>query len=135
MSIVSDFSHHECCNWAAWCWLGEYPHPLPATQCGSAEGDYRAPPEWCQDTMDAPEPPKIKPNTRNAQIVQDLWESWPTASPARQVLKAEYPARHTSGRVEGGRDVAARRLNMSVREYEMALSWASKKIEEAFKGG
>lgn len=132
MSIVSDFSHHELVNWSNWCWLGEYPHPLPKTRCGSAEGDFHA--EWHLEA-EPDEPPRIKPNTRNAQIVQDLWESWPTASPARQVLKAEYPARHTSGRVEGGRDVAARRLNMSLREYEMALSWASKKVEEAFKGG
>lgn len=132
MSIVSDFAHAELCNWSAWCWQGQYPHPLPATECGSAEGEYRSPPSWHDE--DAPEPPRIKPNSRNAEKVQALWESWPIASQARQVLKAEYPGRNNSGRVEGGREVAARRLQMTLRDYEMALAWASRRVEEAFKG-
>lgn len=131
MSIVSDFAHAEACNWSRWCWLGQYPHPLPPTECGSAEGDYRAPPSWMEET---PDPPKIKPHAKSAEKVQALWESWPIASPARQVLKAEYPGRDSSGRMEGGREVAARRLGMTLRDYEMALAWASRQIEEAFKG-
>ena len=129
MSIVSDYAHGKCINWSRWCWQGEYPHPLPSTKCGSAESDFHA--KWHLE-MAPDEPPRIRPDARYAMIVQALWESWPVASPARQVLKAEYPGRDNSGRREGGREVAARRLHMTLRNYETALAWASGKVEEAF---
>lgn len=133
MSIVPDKIHDELLNWSRWCWSGNWPHPLPKTRCGSAEGDYTSPPYWEPfGKEEVPDPPRIKPNARNAERVQAVWERWPVASPARQVLKAEYPGRDASGRREFGRDVAARRLNMTIRQYETALAWAAKEVGEAF---
>lgn len=128
MSIVPDRVHEELLNWSRWCWAGEWPHPLPKTRCGSAEGDFHA--EWHLE-MEPPPPPLIKPNAKRAQQVQALWESWPAASPARQVLKAEYPGRDNSGRREFGRDVAARRLMLTLSQYESALTWAARQVGDA----
>lgn len=126
---VPDAMHDELRNWAAWCWLGQWPHPLPKTRCGSAEGDYRAPPEW--GTEEVPDPPRIYPNAKRARVVQEVWERM--HDEPRLVLKAEYPARQSSGRVEGGRDLASRRLGITLRVYEESLAYAVRRVSEAFK--
>jgi hypothetical protein len=122
--------HEEMCNWSAWTWIGQWPHPLPATECGSAEGDYRAPPEWGSE--EAPDPPRIKPHIKSALMVQAVWESFPVGSLPRLCMKSEYPGRHTSGRAQGGRETAARRMGISVRQYEDALRTAVGRVEQTF---
>ncbi len=124
---IPDSVHEELLNWSRWCWLGAWPHPLPATHCGSLESQYRAPPDWNPD--DPPQTPGIRPNERNARKVQAVYESLP--EPQRAVLKAEYPGRETAGR-NLGKTAAAHRLGMSAYGYDAFLQIAINKVEEAF---
>ena len=124
---VPNLMHAELMNWSRWCWSGPWPHPLPPTQCGSVENGYRAPPAW--NPEDPPEPPTIRPNDRNARVVQATWEK--LEETVKQVLKAEYPGRATSGR-SMGRHVAAAALRLTVTEYELALSAGVHQVEAAF---
>jgi len=122
---IPDKVHQELLNWSRYCWLGEYPHPTPSTRCGSAEGAFHA--EW--HIGDEIEEPRIKPNVKHAVIVQQAWEGLPDAP--RKVLRAEYPARRETGRIDG-KGVAAARLGMLPRDYDTHLSYAIHKVEEAF---
>ncbi|MDB5966481.1 MAG: hypothetical protein JWQ72_2981 [Polaromonas sp.] len=119
--------HAELLNWSRWCWTGPWPHPMPPSQCGSIEAGYRAPPAW--NPQDPPEPPTIRPNERNARVVQAVWDA--LAGAPRLVLKAEYPGRGTSGRTDG-RHAAAVALGLTVAAYETALALAVNRVEAAF---
>lgn len=119
--------HEELMNWSRWCWRGAYPHPLPHTACGSVERNYQRISE--EATAENARP--IPPNEAYARIVQAAWEAMPHLP--RQVLRAEYPQRHESGRVEHGRNGAAVRLQISLEQYEAALSVASYKVMKAFE--
>ncbi|MDR0274146.1 MAG: hypothetical protein LBI48_02160 [Burkholderiaceae bacterium] len=121
---VPDRIHHELLNWTAWCWLGPWPHPLPPTRCGSAEGDYRAPPEYDMELAGAPQPLRIRPNAPNAEKVQAVWKRLPEKP--RLALKAEYPERHHS------RTQAARKLRMGLYEYEYHLRYAVERVAKEF---
>lgn len=125
---INDNTHAELLNWSRWCWQGSWPHPLPATHCGSLEAQYRAPPDWNPD--DPPEPPSIRPNERNARIVQRVYDR--LQDPQRQALKAEYPGRHTSGRIES-KAVAAARLGMPEWAYDRHLEAAVGQVEKEFQ--
>lgn len=129
---VPDFAHVELVNWSRASWMGAWPHPLPRTQCGSAEGDFSS--EWHLLGEPDDEPKPIPPNRRNAETVQAVWLAMPIGSLPRLVLKAEYPGRDNSGRREGGRDLAARRMEISLAQYEEALRYAVSRVEAAFKG-
>ena len=120
--------HQELINWSRWCWRGPWPHPLPPEHCGSLESQYRPPPDWNPD--DPPIPPRIRPNERNARIVQAVYDS--LEMDARLVLKAEYPGWIESGRTDG-RSVAAVRLGMSLWTYELLLQSAVNRVEVAFE--
>jgi hypothetical protein len=120
---VPNATHEELLNWARWANLGAWPHPLPATRCGSAEGDYRSPPEFSEDLAEPVQAWRIRPNERNARKVQGAWEVM--HSKQRLVLKAEYPAR------QGPRADAAAGLDMSIQEYETHLRYAVMKVEVA----
>lgn len=119
--------HDELMNWSRWCWRGAYPHPMPATSCGSIEKNYQRISE--DGTVENARP--IPPNAAHAQIVQTVWDA--LAKLPQQVLRAEYPQRYESGRFEHGRRGAAQRLQISLDEYEAALSVASYKIMIAFE--
>ena len=122
---IPDRIHEELLNWARYCWLGEFPHPLPPTHCGSLESQYRAPPDWNPD--DAPQASYIKPNERNAIKVQEVYDSlW---EPEKIVLKAEYPDK----RKYMSRQHAAGLLGMSMYGYETLLRIAVSKVEVAFE--
>jgi len=124
---VPDWLHHELINWARWCWSGRWPHPLPADHCGSAEHVYsRYPREYADDEIRS-----LPPNETHAQIVDVVWHRLP-AGP-RQVLRAEYPQYHASGRAEFGRIGAARRLGMRLHDYEAALWFACGRVRDAFE--
>jgi len=126
MYRVPDGIHYELLNWARWCWIGSWPHPLPPTRCGSAERDYRVPPDSVLDMVDPPPPPPIRPNAQRAMRVQEVWKSLPYKP--RLVLKAEYPChKDHSARVD-----AARFLGMVLREYETHLSYAVGCVEKEF---
>jgi len=124
MYRVPNAIHSELLNWAAWCNLGAWPHPLPRTQCGSLEGDYRAPPEWDSDLEEAPPPPKIRPNERHARRMQEAWES--LEGFPRLVLKSEYPG------FDGGRADRAEKLRLTVQQYENHLQIAVNRVEAMF---
>lgn len=119
--------HEELMNWSRWCWRGEYPHPLPHTACGSVERNYQR----ISDEGTAENVRPIPPNAAHARVVQAVWELMPTLP--RQVLRAEYPQRHESGRAEHGRKGAAIRLRISLEEYEAALSVATYRVLRAFE--
>ena len=121
---VPDRIHKELLNWSRWCWLGPWPHPLPPTSCASAERAYRAPPECNDEVAGTPPPPPIQPNERNALRVQAVWDG--LHDKPRLVLKAEYPAH------EGPRIEAARRLRMTLGEYETHLRYAVGRVEAEF---
>lgn len=123
-----DWLHYELMNWARWSWSGAYPHPIPPATCASYEKNYRR----TGEEEEARNERQIKPNADNAQKVQAVWDAlphWP-----QQVLRAEYPQRHESGRVEHGRAAAARWLGISLEHYESALSVAAHKVMVAFEG-
>jgi hypothetical protein len=130
MIKIPDKVHEELLNWSRWCWLGELPHPLPPTHCGSLEGQYRAPPEWnFEDVNETPRPSYIRPNERHARMVQTAFDEMP--EPMRKVLKAEYPARHSSRRSKSVAE-AAYYLAMPQWLYLSLLSQAVCRVEEAF---
>ncbi|MDM0024093.1 hypothetical protein [Variovorax saccharolyticus] len=124
MYRVPNAIHDELLNWARWCNLGAWPHPLPRTQCGSLEGDYR-PPAWEALDDEEPPPPKpIRPNERHARRVQEAWES--LEGFPRLVLKSEYPG------FEGRRGDRAERLRLTIQQYENHLQIAVNRVESAF---
>lgn len=125
MYRVPNAIHEELLNWARWCNLGAWPHPLPRTQCGSLEGDYR-PPSWeVLDEEEALPPPKIRPNERHARRVQEAWES--LEGFPRLALKSEYPGNDHGNRIE-----RAARLRLTVQQYENHLQIAVNRVEVAF---
>lgn len=122
---ISDMAHQELLNWSRWCWQGPLPHPLPATQCGSGENQYRTPPDW--NPEDEPTPLRIRANEANARKVQSVYDG--LSMDGRLVLKAEYPCRHE----RGSRQAAAGRIGISLSAYEHALQDAVNKVEAAFE--
>lgn len=128
MLRIPDRIHEELLNWSRWCNLGAWPHPLPRTQCGSLEGDYRAPPEWDTDLEEAPPPARIRPNERQARRVQEAWESLEKESLPRLVLRDEYPGRNPG---EGRMD-RAEALGITIQQYESCLQIAVNRVEAAF---
>jgi len=125
MLRIPDKIHEELLNWSRWCNLGAWPHPLPRTQCGSLEGDYRAPVWEELDMEEAPPPPRIRPNERNARRVQAAWES--LEGFPRLTLKSEYPSNdHTD------RAARAARLRLTVQQYENNLQIAVNRVEAEF---
>lgn len=126
MLRIPDKIHEELLNWSRWCHLGAWPHPLPRTQCGSLEGDYR-PPVWEADGMEeAPPPSRIRPNERHAKKVQAVWALLGALD--RVALKEEYP-----GRREGeSRQDRADRMQLSIQQYENCLQSAVNQVEAAF---
>jgi hypothetical protein len=125
---IPDRIHEELLNWSRWCWQGQWPHPLPATQCGSLESQYRAPPDWNPD--DAPLQTLPRPNERNAKRVQAVYDKLlDECEMAALVLKAEYP-----GRAErGNRTVAAHKLGLTVPLYDAWFQVAVNRVEAAFE--
>lgn len=121
---IPDEVHAELCNWARWCWSGPWPHPMPATQCGSLEAGYRAPPMWGEDH--ARRTPIARPNDARARVVQEAWECLPVDE--RAVVKEEYPASLQPRRVVQGHEAAAKRLGMTPASYEHLLGQAVTKI-------
>lgn len=125
MLRIPDKIHEELLNWSRWCHLGAWPHPLPRTQCGSLEGDYTAPSWEALDMEEAPPPPRIRPNERNARRVQAAWES--LEGFPRLALKSEYPGHdHTD------RAARAERLRLTIQQYENHLQIAVNRVEAAF---
>ena len=134
MSAKHDFRHypewlhHELLNWARWCWLGPYPHPLPPGHCYSIEHQYVG---HHLEEEDESEPPTVKQLlfTDRAMKVDAVWRQMVGAP--RIVLRAEYPLRYESGRVEFGQKGAARGLHMPLHEYRRALGVAIDLVWEA----
>lgn len=127
MLRIPDRIHQELMNWSRWCWLGQWPHPLPATQCGSAEGEYRAPPEWDVEISELERTSRIRPNERQARIVQGAWEKLDGFP--RLTLKAEYPGNDH----QGYRRDRATALGLTVQQYENNLQIAINAVEAAIE--
>ena len=124
---IPDAIHEELKNWERACHLGPWPHPLPATHCGSLESQYRPPDYWNQeDAEEAMRKAYVRPNMRHAQIVQEVWADLPTDE--KMILQAEYPARWKYR----NRTNAAAVLGYPMWLYEAALSSAVTKVGESF---
>jgi hypothetical protein len=123
-----DWLHHELLNWSRWCWLGPWPHPLPPNQCGSVERYYIR----VNDENTTEGARSIPPNTDRAMLVNSVWDALP--DDPRQVLRAEYPQYHESGRAEFGRVGAARKMKMRLRDYENALCVAIGRVWDVMEG-
>lgn len=129
-AVIVDWLHAELVNWSQWSWSGELPHPLPKGRAASAEGHYLAP----SDLGDEPEQPRLRPNVERARIVERVYQTR-LSNRERFVLAAEYPRRIVSGRVAYGRAGAARRMRISLAQYEGALRVAARQVELEFDGG
>lgn len=124
---IPDQVHAELVNWSRWCWTGEWPHPLPPTHCGSIESQYKAPQYWNQeDAEEAMRRSVGRPNAQRARIVQGVYDR--LEGFGRLVLKSEYPARAE----RGTREAAARRLGLTLAQYENWLRYAANRVEDAF---
>ena len=73
----------------------------------------------------------IPPIASRALVVDAVWRNLPNVP--KQVLRAEYPQYHSSGRAEFGRVGAARRMRMRLHEYEAALCVAADRVWNAFE--
>lgn len=127
MVRIPDKVHEELLNWSRWCWLGEWPHPLPATHCGSLESQYRAPQNvnFEENLEDLP-PVRIRPNERHAKRVQNVYEALDGFG--KLVLKSEYPCRAE----RGSRTQAAHRIGLTLPQYENWLQIAINRVEGEF---
>jgi hypothetical protein len=128
MVRIPDKIHEELLNWARWCWIGEWPHPLPATHCGSLESGYRPPPYWNpeDEAEESMRRSAIRPNERHAKRVQSVFEGLPSFG--RLVMKSEYPCRAE----RGSRASAAHRIGLTERQYENHLEIVIMKVEAEF---
>lgn len=123
--VIPEWVEHEIQNWARWCWSGPLPHPLPSTQCASAERYYRAPSDLGEaETSLSP------PYAPHAEMVQRAYVAMLTKE--QHVMKAEYIHPWESGRAHYGKVGAARRLKMSLATYETILRSGCFRIERAF---
>lgn len=129
MSDIPRDVHYELVNWMRWCFIGPWPHPLPATHCGSLESAYKAPPEWDMDLAEAPRS-HWPINTRNAEKVQAVFEKLPDLE--RFVLLAEYPQRERRGR-NISKQLAADRIGISLQGYDRYLKSAAAKVAMVFE--
>jgi len=123
---IPEWVEHEIQNWVRWCWSGAWPHPLPPTQCASAERYYRAPSDLGE--VESSPPP---PHAAHAQIVQRAYDAM--LPQEKFVMKAEYIQPWESGRIRYGRAGAARRLKVPLSTYETILRSACFRIERAFR--
>ena len=125
---IPEWLRHELLNWSRYCWSGAYPHPLPPQTCRSIEKHYQRISEDGDASVDRP----IQPIISQALRVQAIWEAMDHLP--KQVLRAEYPQRHASGRAEAGRSAAARWLGISVSSYDSALSTACYQVQIGIEG-
>ena len=123
-----DWLHHELLNWSRWCWQGALPHPFPPSHCASVEHEYTR--LRAEGSSDEARP--IPANETRALIVDGVWRTLPPLP--KQVIRAEYPQYQASGRAEFGRVGAARRLGLSLHDYEAALTVAGGRVWDAFEG-
>lgn len=121
LQAVPDWVDHELRNWARYCWIGVYPHPIPPCRCASLEGNYS---RFGEDTdAEAIDSKPIPVNLTNAKIVQGVYEILPYLP--QQVLRAEYPQRHAQKCV----------VRVSKDEYAAALAAAVYRVMLAFERG
>lgn len=111
---IPDWLHSELLNWGRYCWIGAYPHPLPPGHCGSPEWQYERVRE--EGEIESVDNKPIPVNVTNAKIVQGVYEILPWLQ--AQVLRAEYPQRHSSAqqrlRAQVGRDGYDAALNAAL---------------------
>lgn len=123
MYRVPETVHQELLNWSRWCWMGEWPHPLPDTRCGSAERDFHE--EWHSE-VSPDDPQRIRPNERHARVVQRVFES--LEGYPRLTIKAEYPGND----MQSSRHQRAIKLGLTVQQYENNLQIGVSRVESAF---
>ncbi len=120
----------ELHNWSRWCWLGDWPHPLPPSRCASGERDY---PSGQDREGDEPPPAVIPVMHERARAVNALYEALPLVE--RRIIQAEYPRRHEYGdmRMHERHAKAARKLDISLAYYRIALNSFKQSVWRAFK--
>ncbi len=104
------------------------PGPVDPGHCGSIEHTYIRRND--ENTSDGARP--IPPNEHRARIVQEVWCRLPIMP--HLVLRAEYPQRFASGRYHHGQIGAARRLHISIADYERHLMAAFGRVWDRFEG-
>ena len=111
---IPEWIDMELRNWGAWCWKGAYPHPLPPTHCASPEWQYERIRE--DGEIESVDDKPIPVNETHAAIVQGVYEALPWLQ--AQVLRAEYPQRHSGAqkrmRAHFGADAYNAALNVAV---------------------
>lgn len=125
MRWYPDWLHNELINWCRFCWDGPYPHPLPPSHCYSVEHKYVAPSD-----LGEPEQARIIIRVKDALKVQAIYDAMPIEQ--KLVIRAEYPKRHESGRMEG-RAAAARQLGIKTRQYDERLTAAIGKLWDSLE--
>jgi hypothetical protein len=130
--IISEFAHGEFVNWARWCHSGEWPHPIPPDRAQSAEG------AWTRDSaIDGEEEQEIianrqpRPDAKRAEVVQMVY-LMALSDSERRVLLAEYIHPVKSGRRVHGQAAAARRIGLTLDQYETALRASARMVCNAF---
>ena len=122
----------EMQNWARYCWLGAWPHPLPPSQCASLEGNYvRINPNGETESEDYKPIPVCEENARLVQQTYDVM-----AVVHQLVLRAEYPQRHEWGSAKtDSRKAAARFVGLhSEDQYLSILASALYRVQAVLEG-
>lgn len=126
--MIADWIDAELRNWAAWCWSGSWPHPIPPDHAESLEGSFVRDSALDGEEEQAEQvrrPPA--PNRRHAEIVHQVYMTHLTDR-ERWVLVYKYVRPHTM-------EVVLRRLRIGRREWEVALMAAARCVGEAFREG
>jgi hypothetical protein len=126
------FINSELWNWARWCWMGPWPHPLPPQACGSAER--RFPSGINREDADEEEQQKPDPiHVERARQVDAIYQSLPLEE--QRVLQMEYPRRHEFGGmpVRARQIAAARKIGISVEYYKIALNNIKALVHKEFR--
>ena len=122
----------EMQNWARYCWLGAWPHPIPKRQCASLEGNYSRFGEdsTTESVDDAPIPVHID----NAKKIQQIYDNM--AAIHQMVLRAEYPQhREWSATKSDNRKAAARFVGLhNEDQYLSILASALYRVQVVMEG-
>ena len=119
--MIADWIDAELRNWAAWCWEGPWPHPIPPDHAASAEGRYLAP----SDIDNAPAPRPIRANRQRAEVVHRVYREQLTDR-ERRVLALAYVRQRPICTVP-------RLMRVSERAVHEAIIAAGRRVGDAFR--
>lgn len=128
MAVIDPWIDAELRNWGRWCHSGQLPHPMPPTHCRSIEHRYIAPSDLGRE-LDAEEIARRIPIIRDrAEIVHRVYLR-ELSERERAALKILYVRRVQQIWQ------AARMVKIPVRQFEIALSDAGRRVGKALHRG